>query len=161
MNQELKDPVYVDKVKIKLKAEEQMRRLHKYLEDLTQKEFLNQIIIEKITIQVESVLEYLERSHIEPYNTISDKIKFNLKKDTLLTLMTILREHDWIDCPYDNEFGTLIDSNFVYFDEKDKTYKPIVGSGKVINNIKNGNKSVNRSVQKIRELFQSEKIYNF
>ena len=118
-------------------------------------------ICDKLEVQVDIIIEHLTEIHIHENSNLEDKLKFKLGKGFVLVLFSMLRDKKYIDSPYNIEFGKFIDDNFLWWDEKEKKYKPFKRSNKIISDYSNNNKSLNSQLKKIKKLLTDKTFYNF
>lgn len=146
-----------DTDKTKLAAEIQLKKLYDLVEIINKAEYLIKNIKIKLQAQIIIVIEYLSNIHILPNYSFDDKLKVNSNKTDILVLFTLLREKGIINSPYDFELGLFIEKNFLYKDG-DK-YTPIKKAGKVVNDIKNSHKPIQKSIDRLKKIFKNDEFY--
>ena len=153
----IKDNLFLDKDKTKLFAKIQLKKFIRINQSINNAEFLTKEI--KINMQTQTfiVMEYLKNIHILPNYTIDEKFKMNLNKIDLLVLFTLLREKNIINAPYDNELGFLIEKSFLY--KNGESYTPVKRAGKVVNDVRNSNKSIGKSIKRLKKILQNDDFY--
>lgn len=153
----LKDNLVIEKEKIKVLAEVQLKEFFILKENVSIAEYLNKNVKIILQEQFSIVIEYLSNVHILPNYLFEEKLKFNINKADILVLFTLLREFGTINSPFDSELGLFIEKNFLY--KEGVNYKPILKAGKVINDYKNLNRSNEKSIQRLKDIFQNDNFY--
>lgn len=154
----LEKNLYIEEEKIKPLATLQLKKFIELKENnISDSKYLNKKIRVILSNQIEIIIEYLSNVHLLPNYTIDDKLKVNLNKTDILVLFTLLREKGIINSPYDAELGLFIDKNFLY--KKANTYITIKKAGKVVNDVKNFNKPIGKSIKKLKNIFQNDDFY--
>lgn len=131
---------------------------HDIENNIIKSNILNKSIKIEIIKQIRIVLNYIQ--HLLKDFECSDKILFNLNSNDVLTLFHLLRKNGNLNHPYDNKVGRLIEKYFMYKREENGEYHQFKKAGKVLNDIKNGNKSIEGSLNKLKSIFQNENFYN-
>ncbi|WP_369013379.1 hypothetical protein [Flavobacterium anhuiense] len=162
----------VDKIKEKIQSEFRYNKLERdsFLEitindfllltaSIDQIDYLPALIKEKLKTQCELTVKYLKDYNFESTNNIAEKFKAKLNKTDLLLLLHLLRNKGLLSHPIDSQFGHLIEENFQYFDDKTNSFLDIKNANKTINEIKNYNRPVEKSIKRLRELFQNESFF--
>ncbi len=157
----LEKALLVEKEKVKKFAGIRLNKFKELHENLKKQSFITLEVKQKVLKQINIVSEYLTNVHIAPNYTFEDKIKFKWNKADMLLLFLILREKKIIDHPYDNEFGMLLDKSFLYYNKKNEGFESISGSSSVINDYKNGNRGVLKSLARIKKVFTDSSLYDF
>ena len=111
--------------------------------------------------QAEIVINFLKNFDFQNNNGIQNKFKSSLNKTDLLVLLHLLRDKNILNHPVDSLFGNLIENNFQYYDEGIEKFKDISKANKTINEIKNGNRSVEKSIKRLKELLQNDSFFEF
>lgn len=143
--------------KIKSFARLQLKKIIDLEVTISGSKYLNKKIRVILCNQIEIIIEYLSNVHILPNYLVEDKLKFNLNKTDVLVLFTLLRDKGIINSPYDAELGLFIEKNLLYKNSGD--YSPIKNAGKVVNDVKNFNKPVEKSIQRLKDIFQNDDFY--
>ena len=128
-------------------------------EKLTTAEYVNHTIKSELLIQLEIVLDFLTTYDFKIKYEIVEKFHFKLNKTDLLLLILLIREKGLLDSPYDSQLGLLIERSFKYFNERTKSYEDILRAGRVINDIKNGSRSVNNATERLKSILQDDSFY--
>lgn len=68
-----------------------------------------------------------------------------------------MRQKKIINCPYDSILGFLLEKNCLY--QKGDKYTPIKKAGKVVNNFKNYNKTIQKSLKRLNDIFNNDEFY--
>lgn len=155
----IQNDLLIEKDKVKRASEIQLKKFFVLIEIIKNAEYLNKKIRIKLLTQIDITIEYLSNVHILPNYTVDDKFKFNLNKTDVLVLFTLMREKKIINCPYDNLLGFLLEKNCLYQD--DDKYTPIKNAGKVVNDFKNNNRTIEKSVKRLKDIFNSDEFYEF
>jgi hypothetical protein len=137
--------------------------LHEFLgigESLSPVEFLNPIFKDELLIQLEIVIDFLSNYNFNEEYKIVEKLHFNLNKTDLLVLIHLFRERGFLNNPYDAQLGFLIEKSFKYFNEKTKSFEDVLKAGRVINDIKNGSRPVNTSIERLKSILQDDAFYH-
>jgi hypothetical protein len=122
-------------------------------------EYLDTTIKDELQIQLEIVIDFLSTYNFNQEYQIVDKLHFNLNKTDVLVLMHLFRERGFLKSPYDAQLGFLIEKSIKYFNEDTKSFENIVRAGRVINDIKNGSRSVNTSIERLKGILQDDAFY--
>lgn len=147
-----------DKNRIQLYSEIQLKKIIEIEEIVKNSDYLIENLRLDLLVQIEIVIDYLKNIHILPNYTVDDKFKFNLNKTDVLVLFTLLRKKKIINSTYDNEFGFLIEKNCLYKNEE--KYTPIKNASKVVNDIKNSHRPIEKSIVRLKNIFMNEDFYN-
>ena len=158
---DLESSLIVEDEKIKRFAEIRMRKFQELKEHLTNTNYILLAAKLKIIKQIDVVYEYLSHVHLLPQYKFEDKIKFKWNKTDVLLLLLMLREKKVIDHSFDNEFGYLLDKSLLYYSKTDKEFKSITDSSSVINDFKNGNRSVDKAIKRLKKFFTNSSFYEF
>ncbi|EIJ38107.1 hypothetical protein [Galbibacter orientalis] len=151
----LEERLILDEDQVKLLAKKYVMEAIEVEEYVKNSQYLNYELKNKLKNQISKIIEYLSQIHVLSNYGIDDRIKINANKNDLLLLFLLLREHKFIDCPYDSELGFLIEKSFMFYDEKTEEYKYIQKAGKELNNIKNNNKPVEKSFKRLKKILTS------
>ncbi|MDC7994037.1 hypothetical protein [Altibacter sp. HG106] len=88
-----------------------------------------------------------------------DKIRFNLNRTDIQVLFLLLHQQKLIENPLFSPLGHLIDKYFAYLDENSNTFKEISKSGSLLSDFKNGSRTIEKSMQRLKEIFTSENFF--
>jgi len=150
-----------EKEKIELLGRNELELFISRKKDIENAEYLNSILIAILLNQIEIIINYLENVHILPNYSFADKIKFNLDTSELLVLIQLFRKNKIISHPNDSEIGTLLDKYFLYLNSDNNDYKELKNSRKVLNNIKNENKPVEKALKRLKSIFTSDDFFDY
>lgn len=140
-------------------AKHQLEKLNTWYHSISEVTFLSKDIQTSLLNELENTHEYLSNSFILPSIDESSKIKFNINKTDLIVLFQLLRKHKIIDDYSDAELGRLIESNYLCLDNR-SNYKPLTNTRKFLNDIKNGNKTVTKSEERLKDLLANKIDYD-
>ncbi|MHB1106987.1 MAG: hypothetical protein ACYCZ2_11545 [Lutibacter sp.] len=154
---DLEEKLFIDEEKIELYAKLQMKKFNELKENILNSKYLNKKIRVVLDAQITIIIEYLSNVHILPNYLVEDKLKVNLNKTDILVLFTLLREKKIIDSPFDPVLGLFIERNFLYKDAD--TYTSIKNAGKVVNDIKNSHKPIEKSIDRLKKIFKNDEFY--
>jgi hypothetical protein len=157
----LENNLIYEEEKIKLLATQKLNYFVELKELLNKSNYITLVARKKIINQIDIVFDYLSNVHILPTYSLDNKIKFNWNKDDILLLMLMLRDKKIIPHNFDNELGMLLDKSFLYYNKQEKKFKELNKSGKIINDIKNNNKSIKKSLERLKAFFSDESFYDF
>lgn len=163
----------VDKIKEKIQSEFRYNKLERdsFLEitindfllltaSIDQIDYLPELIKEKLKTQCELTVEYLKNYHFENTNNIAEKFKTKLNRTDLIVLLYLFRNNGLFPHPIDHtQFGHLIEGNFEYFDEKTNSFLEIRNANKTLNEIKNNNRTFEKSIKRLKELLQNDSFF--
>lgn len=127
--------------------------------DISELNYLPQEVKDNLILQSDIVINSLKEYDFLHVNGITDKFKSKLNKTDLLLLLHLLRDKGILDHPIDSLFGNLIEKNFKYLDSKTGTFTDINNPNKVINEIKNGNRSVEKSIKRLKKILQNDSFF--
>ncbi|MBU2060730.1 MAG: hypothetical protein KKH44_02625 [Bacteroidetes bacterium] len=147
-----------DKVKIEFFMMETLGRYYDMQSTINSNTFLKNEIREKLSIQIEIVLEYLNADYLINFE-FKNKFQFKLIEQDLLVLIALLRKGKKIVNENESQLGHLIERHFECFDETASSYKKIQNAGKKLNNYKNNFKTVEKSIVRLKELLQNDSFY--
>lgn len=153
----LKDNLIIEKEKIKLYADIQLKEFFQLLDNVLIAEYLNKKVKIFLQEQIEVVIYYLSNVHVLPNYLFEEKLKLNMLRVDILLLFTLLREKGHINSPFDFELGLFIEKNFLY--KVNDNYKSINRAGKDINDFRNFNRLNNRSINRLKRIFQDDNFY--
>lgn len=142
-------------------VDKRLKKLDIYNKKITNSDFIDPDVIELLLKEIENVKAYLNSKAFEDGLILDKRIKVKWPKNDLLLLIALLSKNDQLS--YKNtttEIGLAIDQVFSFYNKKDDEFKNYQGSGKKYNDILNGNASVKRSLNRLKELLQSEDFYN-
>jgi hypothetical protein len=122
--------------------------------------YFDSIIKDALLIQLEIVIDFLSTYNFDTEYKIVEKLDFKLKKTDLLVLIHLFRERGYLKNPYDAQLGFLIEKSFKYFNEDTKSFENIIRAGRVINDIKNGSRSVNNAIDRLKSILQDDAFYH-
>lgn len=128
-------------------------------QNIVEADYLLLDVQQNLISQTNAVLEFLKDYDFKDSNDIVEKLKSKLNKTDLLLLLHLFRDKGILDHPIDSQFGNLIEKNFQYFDDKTNSYKNISKANKTINEIKNDNRPVEKSIKRLKELLQSDSFF--
>lgn len=149
-------PEFLEIERKQLFAIQQQHKLNSLDNELNNANYIENKIRKLIRLQIEIATEYLVNIHIHPNREFDDMLKFKLNRDTVLLLFAMLYERKYIDAPSFTILGRILDSNFLYWDNKNGQFKPFRNSGKVMNDFKNDNKPAYKSLNKLKEIFSAD-----
>lgn len=127
--------------------------------DISELNYLPQEVKDNLILQSDIVINSLKEYDFLHVNGITDKFKSKLNKTDLLLLLHLLRDKGILDHPIDSLFGNLIEKNFKYLDSKTGIFTDINNPNKVINEIKNGNRSVEKSIKRLKKILQNDSFF--
>lgn len=152
----IEDKLLLDKEKIKLFSEIQLKKLIELSQAIDNSDFLIKKIKIALKSQLDVTVDYIKDIHLLPNYTIDDKFKMNMNKTDVLLLFLLLRQNNIISYR-DSELGLLIEKSFLYQDGD--TFKPITKAGKVINEIKHFHRGTDKAVNRLKALFKNDEFY--
>jgi len=161
LSKQFENTVFLDKDKIRLFAIKEKDKFINVGEVFKTANYLDSQIYDKLEIQIDIIIEHLTEVHIHQNSNLEEKLKFKLGKGVVLVLFAMLREKKYIDAPYNVDFGKFIDDNFLWWDKKEKNYKPFKKSNKLISDYINYNKSLKNPLKVLEELLTDKSFYNF
>ncbi|RTY96043.1 hypothetical protein [Flavobacterium sp. GT3R68] len=129
-------------------------------ERVSSADYFNSTIQDELLLQLNMVIDFLSNYNSDKEYKIEKKLQFNLNKTDLLLLMHLFRLKGHLNCPYDAQLGFLIEKTFQYYNEETKSYDNIIKAGKVINDIKNGSRPVNKAIDRLKSILQDDSFYN-
>lgn len=127
--------------------------------NISELNYLSPDLKTNLILQIEIVINSLKDYNFPIDNEITDKFKSKLNKTDLLLLLHLLRDKGILNHPIDSQFGHLIEESFQYYDDKTSTFKNISKANKTINEIKNENRSVEKSIKRLKELLQNDTFF--
>lgn len=131
------------------------------------------VVTEKLDNLDYQLLPYLKDILIEQYYTLFDylndkienlgisqeeKLNFKINKTDVLTLFYLLRREEIFDCQDDNRLGSFLDNYFTY--ENGDEIKSFKRSRTFLSDIKTGNKSIDKSINRWKKRFKKEDFFN-
>ena len=111
----------------------------------------------RVYVQLDIIQEYLSKFKILDTYTSDDKIKLAIGKHDFLTLIILLKNADVISSDLDAKLGHLIDRYFLFF--KDGEFKSFNRSSKDLNDIKNGHRLVNQTIERLRIIINRPEFF--
>ena len=147
----------IDNQKICAVSEIQLKKFIELLDIIERCDFLIKIIKVPLIIQVNVVINYFKNINILPNYSEENRFKVNFYKTDILVLFTLLREKGILNSPFDAELGLFIEKNFLY--KNPERYSPIKNAGKVVNDVKNFNKPIDKTIQRLKDIFQNDDFY--
>jgi hypothetical protein len=156
-NHKLEEKVIIEREKIKAYSEIQLKKFFKLEYAIRNSNYLEKKINILIINQIQIIVDYLKQVHILPDYLIDDKLKFNLNKTDVLVLFTLLREKGIINAPFDSELGLFIEKYFSC--KSNDTYASIKNAKGVVNDIKNFNRPIEKSIVRLKKIFKNNEFY--
>ncbi|AZJ35252.1 hypothetical protein D6T69_06855 [Tenacibaculum singaporense] len=141
-------------------ARHQLNRLFKIEIKAKEINYLNDVSKDLFIKQIKDVIDFLSDDYIIPSFSLDRKIKVKMNKTDIIVLFLLLRENKKIVYYTNTEFRLILEKTFLYFNEKDKTYYDISTKPTTISDILNGNRPINNSLKRLKNLFQGEEFYN-
>lgn len=158
IQKKLKVDFQYDKVKTELFIKDTLNECHKTESIIKNNNFLNTDIIDRLSIQMEIVLEYLNGDYLKLFE-FNDKFKFRMIEQDLLVLITLLRSKRKLVIDSESLLGHLVERHFECYDEATQSYKKIQRAGKKINSINNNYKPFEKSIARLKNLLQDDSFY--
>lgn len=141
---------------IKLTLEEVI----KVYDSILEADYLEPIIIDALRNELESVIDFLSNFDFNLNFGITEKVQFNLNKTDLLVLMYLLRKNGIVNTDYtDADFGKLIERFFQYQNSVTNNYVDIKRARKELNDFKNMNDTIEKSIARLKNQFQDNLFY--
>ncbi|RLJ97925.1 hypothetical protein [Tenacibaculum discolor] len=141
-------------------ARHQLDRLFKIEIKAKEINYLNDVSKDLLIKQIKDVIEFLSDDYIIPSFSLDRKIKVKMNKTDIIVLFLLLRENKKIVYYPNAELKLILERTFLYLNEKDKAYYNISINSTIISDILNGNRPINNSLKRLKNLFQSEDFYN-
>ncbi|RRQ49809.1 hypothetical protein DZC72_04250 [Maribacter algicola] len=116
-------------------------------------EHLEYVVKKRLDEKVIIVLDYLSEVYVDPMYSEADKIKFKLKRNEIILLFYLLREGKYIDNKYNSELGALMNRYFLYWDEREESFKQIKKARTTIGDFSNGTKTYTRALENLQSIF--------
>lgn len=158
IQQEINTKYKYDEPKIELFIKDTLDKI--YIDEcrIEKAEYLTEQIREKLSSQIKIVLEYLNGDYLNQFE-LNDKFQFKLLEQDLLVLIAFLRKENKLVNENESQLGHLIERHFECFDDKTQSYKKIQKAGKKLNDLKNGYKTIEKSIARLKELLQNDSFY--
>jgi hypothetical protein len=123
-------------------------------------DYLNPIIVDALNNELQIVIDFLSTFDFNLNFGIIEKIQFNLNKTDLLVLMYLFRKNGIVNTAYtDADFGKLIERFFQYQNSLTNNYVDIKRARKELNDFKNMNDTIEKSIARLKNLFQDNLFY--
>lgn len=138
------------------------KEIKEFIRNLEDCKYIQEIIKKSLKEECDEILEFIHDDKIwEESNPIENKVKIKFTKAEIATLFLLLRQRDLIDQKYDSELGKILDNNFMYFNYTEQSYREITNSKKLLNDLKNGNKPIETSIDSLKKLFSDPDFFEF
>ena len=112
----------------------------------------------KLSIQINIIQEYLSDASILDNYQEADKIKLDIGKHEFLTLIILLKNGGILASDLDAKLGHLIDRYFLF--KNGENFHSFRKSGKLINDIRNGNRIVDQALERLKNRLQDDDFCN-
>jgi hypothetical protein len=137
-----------------------LKNIDNYELAIRRNECLDKKVIGLLLEELNTVRSNLDSQEFEKGTILEKRIKLDWNQNDLLVLIALLRESGEISLDNSTaESGLAIDQIFAFKNSKTKEYQNYQGSGKKLNDIINGNTSIKKSINRLKDVFLSDDFY--
>lgn len=122
--------------------------------------YLPDIILNLLKNQLNNCLEKIQEIKNTDNIYLGDKLNFKIMRQDVLVLFYLLREKGHIKWHSNPELKFILENNFMSFDKKTKEYLNIKVRKNVFTDFKNGNRPINKSVERLKSIFQDDDFFD-
>jgi len=158
IRQKLNSDFQYDKEKSEIFIKKTLDDCYKTENAIKDTTFLNSKIKNNLSTQMKIVLEYLNNDYLKEFQ-FNDKFQFKLMERDLLVLLALLKNKRKLVNNNESLLGHLIERHFECYDETTQSFKKIQKAGKKLNDFKNNQKTIEKSVARLKTLLQDDSFY--